>query len=102
MCVTTTTGAMVVAGSARTADRIRSRLDIAETCFPTAVHPAPTPARGCDLERRSQWGFTEEARRRSAMAATLRPTPRRTRKTHRRYADERRATRCWTLLKTIM
>jgi hypothetical protein len=57
MCVITITGAMVVAGSARTADRIRSRLDIAETCFPTAVHPALTPARGFDLER----SWTEEA-----------------------------------------
>jgi hypothetical protein len=45
------TGAMVVAGSARTADRIRWRLDIAaETCFPTAVHP----------------GWTEEAQRQLA------------------------------------
>jgi hypothetical protein len=45
---------MVVAGSVRTGDRIRSRLGIAETCFPTAVHPAPTPARGFDLERRTK------------------------------------------------
>src|ERR1700675_3616001 len=52
MRVATTTGAMVVAGSARTADRIRWRLDIAaEICSPTAVHPpALTPDRACDLE----------------------------------------------------
>jgi hypothetical protein len=42
------------------------------------------------------------ARRRSAMAATLRSTPRRTSKTHRRHAGEQHAMRCRTLLKTIM
>jgi Protein of unknown function (DUF992) len=41
ICVTTTIGGMAVAGSARNADLIQSRLDTAaETCLPTAVRPA--------------------------------------------------------------